>query len=78
MEAIQGLVLRIAPNIRIVPQPVIPNVTLNPEEVTRWHRRRAWLVSASKIFPTFCYYQSSPLSEESAQSEEDGFRSICA
>lgn len=33
MAAVQGFIVRVAPGIRIVPQPVIPNVTLNPEEV---------------------------------------------
>ena len=36
MAAVQGLIIRIAPYVRIVPQPVIPNVTLNPEEVKNY------------------------------------------
>lgn len=33
MEAIQGIVLRIAPAARLVPNPNIPDITFNEEEV---------------------------------------------
>ena len=33
MSAIQGLILLLAPNSRVVPQPQIPNITLNEQEV---------------------------------------------
>ena len=33
MEAIQGIILMVAPNARLVPQPRIPDITLNEAEV---------------------------------------------
>jgi hypothetical protein len=33
MEAIQGIVLLVVPNARLIPQPQIPDITLNEAEV---------------------------------------------